>query len=872
MNKKKLIRIVLLSVTTIMIMVCSFSGVVLASSESLMQDNNIPAAVASTATAAVSPAPSMELMPPAPTSLEPAPTATIGPTTSAEPPAPDVTEKLEPGTEPTVSASENPVPGAAPTTELVLVRELEPVYSVDVNTPASYEVTPSITEDVTFQWQRKDALNDFGTEYGEWEDIAGETQPAYEFVSLPNDHFTYFRCRMRYDETDYYSNESMFRCTVPINPIRSRAGGEMLIGIDLYQRFSGGLRYPANFASNGNGSNLGWVQNDFLLVNHFKFFTGVRPGTLRAAVWNDATSGQDDLIWYTGIYQGAEIDYGGNWAQGRWDMTGGIGNHRSQYGNFVLHFYAQTYSDGAAIFYGSRDFSISWGPVQTGISGGPGKTVNQGQNVTFSNSIMYSENLNFDSWQYSTDASNWINFNGTLNAQPWMNGLYIRRYTKNGNNSWESQSEWGRLWVRWPPSITKHPTARTVNEGQSVSFSIGTSQGNPGNSYQWQEFNGSSWYNVWASGYNTPTMTFNTARALNGYQYRCYVHNGVWGIYSNGAQLTVNYAPTITSNPVARTVNEGVATSFSVDAGAGNPAATTYQWQQYNGSAWSNIVGATRSTYNITPTKTQNGYKYRCYVANSALGVYSAAAALTVQYIPAITKHPSNVTIPEGESASFLVIATAGNPAATSYQWQQWNGTAWTNISEATRSTYTFTPTRTHNEYQYRCYVSNTTGGIHSAAATLTVQDSGEVIIPGTVNFEIDPNIAPTDIKGSFKITSNCFSKKKVYITGITIQQSGRFTLVSPGTYTDAQWRDLGKNLSMSKMAIGLSIADSGQWDSVTTHTVYSTDLGASPVLIGTLMPGNDILQEPHINIVAKHGNSIIQETHLTLKVSFAIE
>ncbi len=92
-----------------------------------------------------------------------------------------------------------------------------------------------------------------------------------------------------------------------------------------------------------------------------------------------------------------------------------------------------------------------------------------------------------------------------------------------------------------------------------------------------------------------------------------------------------------------------------------------------------------------------------------------------VVYAPAITTHPADMTVTEGETATFTVNATGSD---LSYQWQQStdNGSKWTNITGETNATYT-TPATTMdmNGWQHRCVVKNSIDEVTSDAATLTV-------------------------------------------------------------------------------------------------------------------------------------------------------
>jgi hypothetical protein len=89
---------------------------------------------------------------------------------------------------------------------------------------------------------------------------------------------------------------------------------------------------------------------------------------------------------------------------------------------------------------------------------------------------------------------------------------------------------------------------------------------------------------------------------------------------------------------------------------------------------------------------------------------FSPAAAA-----PTITTQPQSQTVNAGSSVTFNVVAT-GNPSPT-YQWAK-GGTA---ITGATGSSYTISSTTTADAGNYTVTVSNSSGSVLSATATLTV-------------------------------------------------------------------------------------------------------------------------------------------------------
>ncbi len=101
----------------------------------------------------------------------------------------------------------------------------------------------------------------------------------------------------------------------------------------------------------------------------------------------------------------------------------------------------------------------------------------------------------------------------------------------------------------------------------------------------------------------------------------------------------------------------------------------------------------------------------------------------SAQYISIISQ-PQDVTVIEGQTASFTVVAVG----AKSYRWQ-WSkdgGATWINSSSATTGYNTGTlqvaGAMGHNGYQYRCKVSNASNEVTSKAATLTVNSKLVII------------------------------------------------------------------------------------------------------------------------------------------------
>ncbi len=232
-------------------------------------------------------------------------------------------------------------------------------------------------------------------------------------------------------------------------------------------------------------------------------------------------------------------------------------------------------------------------------------------------------------------------------------------------------------------------------------------------------------------------------------------------------------APTITTGPEDKTVidaKEGETATFSVNVTSPSEEyqdSLSYQWQKKKvGDA--DFVDLKDSEGTVTPDEdncgstlkienidySQNGDQYRCVVTYTEIdgkttktatlqeGV-TDTATLTVQKNGgkvSITSDPTDVTIKEGNQATFTVSAEPGYEGdLLTYQWQmaEKDSKEFTNIEGATDATYTVenATEEGQNGTQYRCIVTEVDadgnaidwgkdtgdGSKTSKAATLTV-------------------------------------------------------------------------------------------------------------------------------------------------------
>ncbi len=177
----------------------------------------------------------------------------------------------------------------------------------------------------------------------------------------------------------------------------------------------------------------------------------------------------------------------------------------------------------------------------------------------------------------------------------------------------------------------------------------------------------------------------------------------------------------ITQHPSSQNICPDATAVFSVAAtGEGT---LTYQWQK-NGVNLNNgghYSGCTTATLTVSPADGNDVADYRCVVTDANGSLDSNGAGLTLRAATVITGDPFDQSVPEGETAEFIVAATGDG--TLSYQWQK-NGANITDgghYSGCTTAALTISPADGNDTASYRCVVTGGCGSATSSQATLTV-------------------------------------------------------------------------------------------------------------------------------------------------------
>ena len=391
-------------------------------------------------------------------------------------------------------------------------------------------------------------------------------------------------------------------------------------------------------------------------------------------------------------------------------------------------------------------------------------------------------------WQSSSDYDTWTNISGATSASyaPPTTSVGIMHYrcvvtSTLGSSSKSSTSSAAAVTVNDTPtpSFTDGYSIRsaTYTQGDTASAMNASATSAAGTvTYKWQSkpSSGGSWTDL---GVTTATYTPPTAD-IGATSYRCIVTNTLNGYTktatSDEAVITVVSAeapaPSFTSAYNVSNANYyrgASASSFNASATA-SAGTITYQWQSSNdGSSFSNISGATGSTY-TPPTSTIGTKYYRCVVTNTYNTKTATLTSNTARIVvsgppaPSFTNQSSiaDASYWQGDTAATMNGTATVSQGTVSYQWQSSsNGSSWTNISGATNATYTPQTATTGNTY-YRCVATNTLNGYTSSSTSNTAHI--------TVSAAVTPVFTQNPESASYPVSATATPLSVTYTSATT--------------------------------------------------------------------------------------------------------
>lgn len=288
------------------------------------------------------------------------------------------------------------------------------------------------------------------------------------------------------------------------------------------------------------------------------------------------------------------------------------------------------------------------------------------------------------------------------------------------------------------PNAIATPASQTICTGTAITPIVLTS-GVAGTTYTWTRDNTATVTGIAANGSGniTGTLTNTTTAPVTVTFTITPSANGCTGP-STTATVTVNPLPTITcpaNITVPSTLGLCTAPVTYTPTATGVPT-PTFSYSTTGATTASGSGTGSGLLFNVGVTNVT-------LTATNACGAASCSFTITVTdaQLPVVTQQPANRTVCAGSNATFSVTATN----ALSYQWQQWNGTAWVNIAGATASTYTVNSvTQSMNTNTFRAQVIGLCTTVSSGSATLFVNPLPTVLISASPTQSVLPNQTTT--------------------------------------------------------------------------------------------------------------------------------
>ena len=173
------------------------------------------------------------------------------------------------------------------------------------------------------------------------------------------------------------------------------------------------------------------------------------------------------------------------------------------------------------------------------------------------------------------------------------------------------------------------------------------------------------------------------------------------------------------------TVSSGLSVTVSGTAQEGQTltatpsgAVTGYQWQSFIGGTWTNISGATSSTYVVQ--EADEGNQLRVHVTSSGGSADSAATSAVIDISPTLTTPVISGTAQQGQTLSATAAVANDSDATVSYQWQANHGSGFVNIAGATSLSYVVQEADESGTLRIVATPTDTDGSGTSATSTAT--------------------------------------------------------------------------------------------------------------------------------------------------------
>ena len=178
-------------------------------------------------------------------------------------------------------------------------------------------------------------------------------------------------------------------------------------------------------------------------------------------------------------------------------------------------------------------------------------------------------------------------------------------------------------------------------------------------------------------------------------------------------QITVALArdaitPIATAEADTQELFIGQSVTMTASASSAFGTVSSHQWQEWSSGQWTDLASATSSTHVVTSSV--SGVRTFRVRATSSSGTTALSSPAGIQWKPmvvTVTASPENPESDDATKRTVTLTATSDAPTSVTYQWQQGNGTNWTNLGASSMSASKTVSFTTRGTRKFRVRVSH---------------------------------------------------------------------------------------------------------------------------------------------------------------------
>ncbi len=229
---------------------------------------------------------------------------------------------------------------------------------------------------------------------------------------------------------------------------------------------------------------------------------------------------------------------------------------------------------------------------------------------------------------------------------------------------------------------------------------------------------------------NPTTLTISNAMALGleGSHTAEVRHCNAAGGCSSPLSVTFTLPPLPTIAISSQSPFTGQSVTMTASTPSTSGSVSSYRWQEFAAGQWTNLTSTVSSQ---SVTSSTSGERIFRVAITYASGVTKNSLSIRIEWRPIVVTVAASPANPESGDATkrmATLTATADAPPGVTYQWQQGNGSSWTNLgSPSTSATKTVSFT-TRGTRKFRVVVGHTVVPSGTSAPIYVTWDEREIV------------------------------------------------------------------------------------------------------------------------------------------------